>query len=155
MAGERGTVLRERVGSHAIRACLEKFWRVCKARASPVVDLRCNAPKSLPNPPPELLDSGRASDKQTHLQVDGCERVTAALLVTFATSAWIMGKLLVSGVLQVGPFVASILHDVTHVNYPQHTTCMLLMSSIKIQHDLGCVLEYGMSLVDPWLHVKG
>lgn len=152
MAGERGTVLRERVGSYAIRACLEKLWRVCKARTSPVVDFCGNTSKSLPNPPPELLDSGHASDKQTHLQVDGCERVTAALLVSLATSAWIMGKLLVSGVLQVR--LPGLTMSLMQPSQPKE--CMhALMSRMKTQYDLRCTLGYDMLLVDPWLQDNG
>ena len=102
MAGEPGTVLRQRVGSHAIRACLDQMWKECKAHASPVVAMYGNAADSLAIPPPSLLESSLHLDRLTHKEVDGCERIIAALLVTFCTSAWIMGKLPVSGAREQG-----------------------------------------------------
>lgn len=94
MAGQPGSVLRNRIGPHAAAACLEELWKESQGRRSPTVALHGNVPASLPT-----ASSFRQAVKD-HVdsdETDGGYRTAASFLILISTSAWIMNKLPVSG----------------------------------------------------------
>ncbi|KAK9842827.1 hypothetical protein WJX74_003031 [Apatococcus lobatus] len=94
LAGQPGSVLRRRIGPHAAASCVEELWQESQKRKSPTVALYGNVPASFPTAHSVQQALDRMVDSE---ECDGGFRTTAVLLVMMSTSAWIMGRLPVSG----------------------------------------------------------
>lgn len=93
VAGEQGSVLRARMRNFSVSACLEELWKDSLAQNSSIVAMYGNSAISIPSPPEDLM----FEDEETWEEANTPHRVTAALLVATCTSAWVQGRLCVSG----------------------------------------------------------